>query len=191
MISRCVIGITDWLISSEAIEEEDRALYEYAVHSLMLSLAPVVLVMMIGATLGAVKEGLVLIVPFMTIRKFSGGYHAKREMNCLAASGVSLTACVWLAVHAEGSLVLSLLTLIAAISLSVFSPIDSENRRLDDEEIKRYRLITRMIALFFAGLYILLLALGADTYAVCIAIGLILSAGLQVPCIVKKMLKIE
>ena len=43
MIDKCTKKITDWLIRCDAVEKQDRLLYEYAVYSILLTLYPVIL----------------------------------------------------------------------------------------------------------------------------------------------------
>ena len=191
MISKCSEEIVSWLIRCEAIQETDRELYEYAVHSLWLNIAPLILVLMFGAIMGSVAEGVLMIIPFMAIRKFSGGYHAKKEWHCLVSSSLLLTACVYLTGQLKYGIVMNGLVTASIISLIVFSPMDTENRRLDVEEKKQYKIFTCVIVLVIVMVYFALVMFHAYNYAVCIAIGLMLSAGVQVPCICKKLLKIE
>ena len=47
----------------------------YIVFFLLVS--PLILAGGVGVGLGSVKHGVALIFPFMVLRKFSGGYHAK------------------------------------------------------------------------------------------------------------------
>ena len=62
-----------WLVESETVHREDKELYEYAVYSLFLTVTPIVLILIIGSLLGKTIQGLIIIFPFMFIRKFSGG----------------------------------------------------------------------------------------------------------------------
>ncbi len=55
--------IITWLICQQAIQEQDRELYTYALYNMVL-----------------------LIIPFMMLRKFSGGFHAKTPLRCMAIS---------------------------------------------------------------------------------------------------------
>lgn len=183
MIAHCVGAITTWLIRHEAVEEKDRELYEYAVYSLILTFSPLILIIMIGGLMGVIKESILLILPFMIIRKFSGGFHAKHEWTCLCGSCVLLFLCVFAATNIKCGIILHVVTVVAVISLVVCSPIDCENRRLQEHEKRRYKLVTAVTALLFELVYLLFLFFGAGTCAVCIAVGLILSAGLQIPCI--------
>jgi len=86
MISKAASTISEWLLSSGAISEKDRSLYEYAAYSFIFSLAPLVIVAIIGSILGMLAEGIILILPFMFIRKFSGGYHLKSSRICFVTS---------------------------------------------------------------------------------------------------------
>lgn len=189
MITRCAGKITTWMIKQDAVVPRDRELYEYAVYSLILTVSPLVLVMVIGGLMGMFTEGIVLIIPFMAIRKFSGGYHAKHSGVCLLTSCGVLFLCVCLASHITCSMGLCIATFGAAASLCVWSPIDSENRRLMPDEKKRYKKTTCIIAALFAMVFVFLLAINADTYAVCVAVGLLLSASLQLPCILLQLRK--
>lgn len=82
-----------------------------------------------------------------------------------------------------------IMTFGAAVSLIVFSPIDSENRRLEREEIVQYKRITCGMVMLFGLLYVVLYWLRIDRYAVCISIGMILSALTQIPCVISAVVK--
>ena len=128
--------------------------------------------------MGSVKHGVALIFPFVVLRKFSGGYHAKNLHTCILGSGFLLFLCIMLSMHVQCDLKLAIATVIASVSLITFSPIDSENRRLDTNEKRTYKKTT----VFFV-------MLGKYIYTICFSVGILLTAGLQVPCIVKKMCK--
>lgn len=180
-------GITTWLIRNGVVKAGERELYEYAVHSLALSLAPLVIVVIMGGFMGVVKESILFILPFMAIRKFSGGFHAKHEWICLMSSCGLLFLCVFAVSKITYNVALGVVTLGAVISLSLFSPIDSDNRRLSADEKIKYRRITHIMAGLFFGIFVLLAGLRAKKYAGCIAVGLILSASLQFPCLLQRL----
>ena len=185
MISYLTAGIVKWLIKSEAIAEEDRELYEYAVYSLWITLAPLILAIVIGNFIGNLVTSIVLILPFMFIRKFSGGFHAKHASTCLCCSCGLLTFCFLIASEIRFHVLLCIITICAVFSLIAFSPVDSENRRLQAEEKEEYKRKAGRIALGILGIIVLLLILGAEELAVHVAVGLIMAAGLQVPCILR------
>ncbi len=180
-LSKC---ITRWLVKRKTIQMEDRELYEYAVYSLFLTVTPVVFMLIIGGLLGKTIESLIIIFPVMFIRKFSGGIHAKKLWMCLLSSCGILFLIVWLVDKLNTNIFLSISVLGAAFSLMLFSPIDSENRRLSVEEKKEYKITTISMTIVFVAIYGVLLFAEFKVYAVSIAEGIILTAVLQIPCIV-------
>lgn len=187
MIFWCSKSIAAWLIRHGVVQAEERELYEYAVHSLVLSLAPLVIVIIMGSFMGVVKESILFILPFMVIRKFSGGFHAKHEWVCLVGSCGLLFLCVLTVSKLTYNIALGSVTLGAVMSLLFLSPIDSDNRRLSADEKKKYKRNTCIMACLFFGVFVLLIGLKAEKYACCIAVGLILSAVLQFPCVLQNV----
>ena len=121
--------------------------------------------------------------------KFSGGYHAKKLHTCIMGSGFLLFLCIMLSMHMQCDWKLAIATVIASVSLIAFSPIDSENRRLDTDEKRTYKKIIVFCVIFFGLLDIALFLLGKYVYTICFSVGILLTTGLQVPCIIKKMCK--
>ena len=68
--------IANWLIGQKAISSDEREVYAYAVHCLFSLIYPIAFAFVLGIIFGMVMEAIVMIIPFMIIRKFSGGYHA-------------------------------------------------------------------------------------------------------------------
>lgn len=185
------VGVADWLIRKEAIEESERDLYEYAVHSLIMLIAPLPMALVIGWLFGEFGMSVVLILPFMILRKFSGGYHAKKQWICLIISSSLLAVCFALAEVIVAGTVLSLSVALSAACLAVFSPVDSENRRLSPEEQRNFGKTARILVAIFVMVYIALILLEKHTSAVYLALGIILPAVLQLPCILQKRRKTE
>ncbi|MED9968152.1 MAG: accessory gene regulator B family protein [Blautia sp.] len=185
-MEKCTDTVVNWMVRYNVINKEDKELYEYALHSLILLVSPLILAAGIGFFVGSVKHGAILVLPFIVLRKFSGGYHAKNLYTCISESVVLLFLCITLSMHVECDWGLVTATIIASVSLIVFSPIDNENRRLDMDERKIYKKITAFCVMFFVLSDITLFFMGKHVYTSCISVGILLTAGLQVPCIIKK-----
>lgn len=80
--------IADWLIEQKAISTGERELYAYAVHCLFSLLYPIAFASVIGAFLGMPIEAVVMIMSFIAVRKFSGGYNADSFYKCLIISSI-------------------------------------------------------------------------------------------------------
>lgn len=183
----CAKKLTQWLIKYEAIETEDKELYEYALYSMGITLSPLVIVLIFGLWMGVPIEGITMVLPFMCIRKYSGGYHAKSARTCFISSCIVLMVCLWLVTKIRYGIWLGILVFVSICSIAFFCPIDSENRRLEEDEIRDCKKKAVLIASIFLGLKFVFLIVGLEKVAVSVSVGILLSAGLQFPAIVKKL----
>lgn len=189
MIEKCADVVTEWLIGCGVIEKADRELYSYAVTSFLMSLSPLMMAVGFGIAMGCVRQSVMIVIPFAIIRKFSGGYHTKHLWTCLIGSCLLLFMCIVVSFHVRCQWICAFITVWAAVSLVIFSPIDNENRVLSQEEHRIYKKITAILVVSFLLVDVLFVWLHLTRYAVCISIGIILSAGLQLPCIIRKFVK--
>lgn len=178
--------ITDWLIIHGAAGEEDRDLYEYATVCLLMTAAPLFLAILVGGLMGELRTATLMILPFMAIRKFSGGYHAKHAGTCLICSVGLLALCTFIAANITFSRVLCICMFGGAALLFLLSPVDSENKRLSAEEKKRYRKTAGILVLGVCVIAVAGMWCGNERLAVCMAVGLLLTLALQIPCVLQK-----
>lgn len=97
-----------------------------------------------------------------------------------------LASSFYVMTHVDCRWLFHMLTLISGVSVIVNSPIDSNNKKLDDDEISRYRRTTCLLVITTMVLYSILVILNLNRYAVCLSISLVLVAILQLPCVVKR-----
>lgn len=150
-----------------------------AVFLIMSTIIPLLMVVTIGGILGLMKNGIVMIIPFLTIRKFCGGFHAKREWICILLSVIVVTACIILTTYCKADIWLNGGVIGSVLTISVFSPVVSANREIPKQERVICRKIAIVLTVTSVCIYFVLRFLGYDQFAVCIAIGIILTAVLQ------------
>lgn len=186
MIKRVAAITVKWLLRAGAISASDVELYEYGIYSFLFSMCPLGLVLVVSLFLGMVAEGVLLIVPFMLIRKFCGGFHFRSSVLCVIVSiavlvvfllGIQLVLCT----AAYGWWAFALV--LALVQIVLFSPIDSEGRRLSVKEKKIFKKIAVTLGSIVVLLCAVLAAFQQMRMAVPVGSGLILSAALQFPCL--------
>lgn len=185
MISTISSRIVKWLLRSGAISQQDKELYEYAAYSFLFSLMPLCLVAVLGCIMGLLIEGILMILPFMLIRKFSGGFHLKSSGLCFVFSTFLLSTLLLVikAVAAEQYIVLfTALVTVSTVQVFFCSPVDTEARKLNEKERSAFKKTARAISLLFLVLYIILQSLGLLRFSAPIGTGIILTALLQFPC---------
>ena len=112
-----------------------------------ISTVPLVIFLVISGIIGMFPEGFLIIMPFMAIRKFGGGYHAKHAYICMIMSTGFLAGCLYAVSHFSGSRLIPLFLLVSGISIAINSPIDHENKRLTEQEKMRYQRTTIVLVL--------------------------------------------
>ena len=189
MITKMSSAIAKWLLHAGAISESDRELYEYAAYSFLFSLLPLCLIVILGCITGMVIEGLLMILPFMLIRKFSGGFHLKSPGICLVSSTLLLSAFLFiirLVIDEQQMILFSCFVIASALQIFLCSPIDNDARKLNEKERLVFQKIARIMSTMFLVVYILLLLLGQLRISVPVGTGILLTAFLQVPCFFTK-----
>lgn len=191
MINKVSSFVSKWLLREGAITENDQSIYTYAVYSLLFGMAPVAIALLLGALFNMVVEGIFLIIPFMLIRKFSGGCHLSSSKVCGVISTSMLVVAFLLIKLFSLEQYINFLfpcVIISVICVFTLSPIDSKARQLSENERKIFRSIARILSLIFLLVYLVLLASKYIRIAASVGVGILVVAALQIPCLVSKYL---
>lgn len=84
----------------------------------------------IGLFLNMFIESLIMITPFMLLRKFTGGFHFQSAKVCLAITVVVLTCGMLLqklVLKANNSNMLTIIVALSTVIILIFSPIKSSS----------------------------------------------------------------
>jgi accessory gene regulator B len=118
--------------------------------------------MIIGLLLNIVVESAVFFGSFLFIRRYAGGYHAKKEWMCLILStlGVSLSLVLvyYIKLFLWLKTVFFILSLLSGIVICLISPLEAKNKPLSQDEKKKYSFFS-IIRVFLAIITIILFAL--------------------------------
>ena len=178
-------AITQWLVNTKAIPVQMSDVFEYGIFSCLFSTMPILVVILLSIPLGMVTEGIAMIIPFIMLRKFAGGFHFSSPLPCTVVSVAILVICL-LGIKAifffHTYSLISALVLLSLGFIIIHSPIDSENRRLTDSEKKGVRKIAIVLSIIMALTYFILIICAKYSTAIPIGFGIMLTAFLQVPC---------
>ena len=132
MIHNVSEKISEWLEKEGLISSERHILFAYAAYSLLFGMMPILIISIIGIVFGMLQEGLLMILPFMAIRKFSGGFHMKSTRHCIffsitiLSTGLGITRVMSCTNQCA---ILTVLVVISVFSICIFSPLDNAARR--------------------------------------------------------------
>lgn len=187
MIQKIAESISAWLTKDGDLEDNQNTLFSYAIYSLILEMMPLLIITIWGIALGMLREGLILIVPFIFIRKFSGGYHLDSLRNCIICSNfllASMLGLIKLVVNANQITVLSSAVVLSVICICHYSPIENNSRHLSQIEVLVFKKIARTIAIVALIIYFALLIIAPINDAISFGVGILLVALLQIPCFI-------
>ena len=70
MINTISKRLVKWLLDTGAISQNQEELFSFAIYTLLFNMAPLLLVVVIGSLFDLIKEGILMLIPFLLIRKF-------------------------------------------------------------------------------------------------------------------------
>ncbi len=184
-------AITNWLEQEGVVSSKEYELYAYAAYSFLFGILPIIIVFLLGLCFGMIQEGIVLILPFMLLRKFCGGYHLNSLVACIIFSTILLTVAlgaVKVITFLGATSLLTVLVFLCVIILFVFSPVENNARKLSENEKRVFRKISRALACATLSIYLLSKIALSERYTVPIGVGIILVAFLMIPCIPAKII---
>lgn len=158
MISKISSRITDILIKYSSIESKNKELYEYGFFVLLSQILYFIITIIVGTILNIAIESIIFYIAFQFIRRYAGGYHAATETQCEILSTLSLLTCVGtikLSKFYDFQIAMIISTVLSAICIFVFCPLDTPEKPLLDKEFKYFRRVSWLI-LFIIVLLIVL-----------------------------------
>ncbi len=127
------------IVENGNIRKEYEAVYQYAFQSVLVLGINVLMSLVIGIILDRVGYCVLFLCAMIPLRSNAGCYHASNLAVCYILSFTSLITTLLL-VDKTGSYCAAALATVAVVStvlIIIYAPLDTKNRRLDDDERKR------------------------------------------------------
>lgn len=158
MISKLSAKIAGILIEHSTIKNEDKELYTYGFFMLLSQILYFIITIAIGILFNIILESIIFYIAFQFIRKYAGGYHAKTETRCEISTTFSIIACISvikLSQFYDFKIILLIITVISAVCIFVFCPLDTPEKPLSEKEYKYFRKISWLILFIITILIII------------------------------------
>lgn len=149
--------LTVLLCRKMRIEEDETELYELGIEVLVSTGYTSAVIIFIGALLHRTVEALIFLACFITLRNYSGGYHAKTRVGCFVTSIICYLSSVGI-VFLTGRLPVRALVFFMCIGLMAvlalfykLAPAENPNKRLTADWKKHNRKMTFIVLFFWIG----------------------------------------
>lgn len=132
--------ITNRLVRNNVIEDCNREIYLFGVEQFLTTVLNIVTTVVIGIVLGEIWQSLLFVLVFMVLRSYAGGYHASTPIRCylLTSSIIAASLSVIKFINVYIFVCVELLV-ISGVIILILSPVQSENKPLDNIEFVIYR----------------------------------------------------
>lgn len=148
MINNLSTYIVDKLVSKGTVTEDERELYVYGLFMIFSHLMYLVLAIFFGLIFKCFIESVIFYIAFQFLRRYAGGYHAKTETRCEIMSALSILCCIVIIKCSKMydiNIMLLSTSLVFAVLIFTFCPLDTPEKPLTDKEHKYFRKISLII----------------------------------------------
>lgn len=162
MINRIADRLTNFICNNTKIEPDMVDVYKYGVEITLSSILNIFWVIFFSLILSDVISGIIFLLGFILLKRFSGGYHASTYFMCNAVFGLTFLltfftneALYLLFDDSFRKTVLEALVTLSIIPIIAFAPVKNKFKKLDERQAKRCRVvaITNYIILAILSLF--------------------------------------
>ena len=132
--------LTNFIIQHSDVKSEDADIIAFGVKYGLITLAEILGMVVISFLMRELIPGAVILIAFISIRVYAGGYHAKTLPRCVVMSTILFTLIIlgykmlYLPIIVKG-----LIALFLGVLILIFSPVENDNRRLSKNEKKVFK----------------------------------------------------
>lgn len=148
MLARLSNQLSLKLVDSQIISDEDKELYNYGIHLMLMSLITEGSILIFGALFRQFFLTVIFLITLISIRWYSGGYHAQHYLGCYFLSCttylVTLTSVINLTYIIPQSIIM-LISCLSWICLFIIGSINSEKCPKTNCEMKTRKQRVRLL----------------------------------------------
>lgn len=154
MVNKISENVADYFLQNNIIHDNETEVYIYGLELIISSFLGISIILFIGIILRKCIDSIIFLFCFITLRQYSGGYHAGSYFRCnlYFITTFLITEAAVIFIHASYKEFLSIgLLCTSLVILLKFAPVDNKNKRLNN--LQKYK--NKKIALI---IYVVLLA---------------------------------
>ena len=192
-----ILNVTmDFLYKNEENMDEEKAeIIKYGLELLFIKITFFAATMVIGLFMHSFWQCLIFTTFFSGIRSFAGGYHANSRIQCFVQSMITFAAVLIILklvkLYEMILIPIVVLSIISSIVIFCFAPVDTENKRIDDEESRIFKGKSRIIMMIEIVVAVIAYFIGFQSISCSVMLALIVTAILISVEIIKRRAKCD
>lgn len=144
MATNIAVYITQRMVEASVIKDCDKDLYQYGFYLIVSRILFFFISGVVGFFLEIFAESILFYFVFSLLRTYAGGVHAKTERQCTVLTTIALSLSILGIKSLEQTsnmLVPTVMLILGSLSITLFSPLDTQEKPLEEAERKHYRAI--------------------------------------------------
>ena len=143
------------LVRNRLISEEDREVYIYGIELLLASIGTTFALIFLGILFKQLEFTVLFMLIMMTVRAYSGGYHANSYSRCFLVTclgdlvGMFLNMRLLPSIRLGGSIIF---LIVALVVLGIVGSLNSQKNPKTQQEMKKRKRNVRLLISFDVGL---------------------------------------
>ncbi len=165
--------LTDKLVNSQIINDEEKDLYYYGFKQGFLLLLNMVTVIIIGIIFNMVWQSVVFMISYSLLRVYAGGYHANTQLRCYLFFIGMITAVLWLMKFIPwNSFICLMITAVSSMVILLMAPVEDTNKPLDQKEKEIFKKQTNIVLAILIGFVLFFWLMGGRQVPICIVMAI-------------------
>lgn len=143
------------LVKNHIVSEKDREITIYGIQLILTSLFTIISILAVGILLRKIAITLTFLVSFMSIRSYSGGYHANQYWKCYFISCMTYLTIILLVLFTTFQIrqVATVLIIgITYISILKMSPLNSHKNPKTEKQMQTRKWKTRFLISLYSAM---------------------------------------
>lgn len=162
-MEKMALYLTDILLKNQIIDIDRKEIYTVGLELMISDIINFLLLLAVGLVTRSLLYSCIYSFMFLSVRRFSGGFHAKTYMRCrIVTIGTYLLILIASKILHNMIAYTVIFDIIAIITMFVFAPIRHPNKELTFKEIKVNKLLSLLTTLLFTAVSIILVVIGRN-----------------------------
>lgn len=181
MIQKFSKSLVDVLIKYNAVDSSLMDIYVYGYEVIISGIFDLLITIIIGIISGELINAISFLIIFVTVRVYTGGYHANTYIKCKIVFITILICVLTLSKFYFDIFTLLFIDLFFVAIVFLTAPIENEKKPFSDDKMRQYSTISRIISLCWSAFALLIFSYNSTLTVTIIStelfIGLLLAYG--------------
>lgn len=166
MEHKVAVKLCRHLIDNQTIEKEYEDVYTYGLELLISFIISTSIILVIGLAINRIAETLIYFLVFISLRQFSGGYHADTYLRCKISTVLTYVLIIVLSEVTRLSIPHYILLFPLAMVLLLQGPVENPNKPMTSYQHDRNKVISIAIFLLLFSISLIMFLLQYKMHSV-------------------------